>query len=210
MPDGYFAGMIDAQLAVAIAKNNSVRVLLSSNDGRLADQIRQKFGFTRITTVTRPNKKDVCTCLFLGDEAKALLEYAAEHCLVKKQLAITALACIAGTSTVNDLRNRILQPVDQLPDVSLDWASGFFDVRGIIVPPISTGDQKRKASVKMVLPKTEKFIIPALQKVLSGKVKKSSPCRLVFESKDSIKAFAECVRGRVRAKESDLDTLVTV
>ena len=58
-----------------------------------------------------------------------------------------------------------------------------------------------------MLPKSETFLIPALQKVISGKVKKTSPCRLVFESKDSIAALVDMVSDRVRVKRRDLQAL---
>jgi hypothetical protein len=200
----YFAGLIDAQLSVAVSKNGVFRVLLTCHDSRIATQIRDKFDFTRITTISRPGKKDACTCLFLGDGAKTVLEFAAAHCVVKKQLAVEVLKCIAGTATIDNVRN--MDICEDIPDITLDWASGFFDVRGIIVAPQETEEgKKRRGSVRVVVPKVEKFIIPALQKVLSGSVKKSSPCRLVFESKDSIRTFSETVRGRLRVKKNDLE-----
>ena len=204
----YYAGLIDAQLAVGLTKNASARVTLTSNDPRVAEQLAAKFRPTRVTIVKRPDKKDLCSALFTADNAKALLEFTAEHCVLKKDLAAKALQFMADNATAEEVRD--VQPVETLDDVSLDWASGFFDVRGVVVPSVPATDstKKRRASVKLVLPKAEKFILPALQKVLSGKVKKSSPCRLVYETKDAIKTFVETVGDHVRAKKPDLDQVV--
>lgn len=205
--DQYFAGLIDAQLSVSVTKNDVFRVMLSCHEPRVIEQIREKFAFTRITTISRPGKKDVCTCLFLGDDAKTILEFAVAHCVVKKQLAVEVLKCLDGKSTVAEVRNVDLS--EDVPELTIDWASGFFDVRGIISAAETTGDSKKKrASIKLVVPKVEKFIIPALQKVLHGNVKKTSPCRLVFDTKDSIRAFSETVRGRLRVKNDELIDLV--
>lgn len=204
----YFAGLIDAQLTVSLAKNASTRVTLTCNDPRVAEELAAEFRPTRVTIIKRPDKKDLCTALFTGDQAKPILEFASKHCVIKKDLAAKALEYMAENATAEDVKN--VAPVETLEDVSLDWASGFFDVRGIVVPSMAATDdtKKRRASVKLVLPKAEKFILPALQKVLSGKVKKSSPCRLVYESKDAIKSFVDIVGDHVRAKKDDLDSVL--
>ena len=204
----YFAGLIDAQLTVGLAKNASTRVTLTCNDPRVAEELAAEFRPTRVTIIKRPDKKDLCTALFTGDQAKTLLEFASKHCVIKKDLASKALEYMAENATAEDVKN--VAPVETLDDVSLDWASGFFDVRGIVVPSVAATDdtKKRRASVKLVLPKAEKFILPALQKVLNGKVKKSSPCRLVYESKDAIKTFVDTVGNHVRAKKDDLDSVL--
>jgi len=205
----YYAGLIDAQLTVAFAKNTSeARVTLASNDPRVAEELTAKFRPNRVTIIKRPDKKDLCTALFVGDNAKALLEFAAEHCVLKKDLAAKALACIDDKASVEDVKEVPL--VEELEDVSLDWASGFFDVRGIVTAPQDATDdtKKRRGSVKVVLPKSEKFVLPALQKVLSGKVKKSSPCRLVYESRDAIKSFVDIIGEHVRAKKPDLEEVL--
>ena len=208
-PVEYYAGLIDAQLTVAFAKTTSeARVTLASNDPRVAEELTAKFRPNRVTIIKRPDKKDLCTALFVGDNARTLLEFAAEHCLLKKDLALKALACIDDKASVEDVKEVPL--VEELDAVSLDWASGFFDVRGIVTAPQDATDdtKKRRGSVKVVLPKSEKFVLPALQKVLSGKVKKSSPCRLVYESKDAIRSFVDTVGDHVRAKKHDLEEVV--
>jgi len=207
----YYAGLIDAQLAVGFAKNaiaNATRVTLSSNDPRVAEELTAKFCPNRVTIIKRPDKKDLCTALFVGDNAKDLLEFAAEHCVLKKDLAKKALEFMASNATVEEVKD--VPMMSELDDVSLDWASGFFDVRGIVTTPLAATDEtkKRRGSVKLVLPKSEKFVLPALQKVLSGKVKKSSPCRLVYETKDAIKDFVDIVGDHVRAKKNDLEAVV--
>jgi hypothetical protein len=61
----------------------------------------------------------------------------------------------------------------------------------------------RRAVVKLVLPKNEKSLIPLIQRVLGGKVKKSSPCRIVFE-KSSLMSFMDSVGHLVRVKRAEL------
>lgn len=204
----YFAGLIDAQLTVGPGKNASTRVTLTCNDPRVAEELAAEFRPTRVTIIKRPDKKDLCTALFTNAQARVLLEFAAEHCIIKKDLAAKALEYMAENATAEDVKN--VAPIETLDDVSLEWASGFFDVRGIVVPPVAATEdtKKRRGSVKLALPKAEKYILPALQKVLNGKVKKSSPCRLVYESKDAIKSFVDTVGDHVRAKKSDLDMIV--
>lgn len=215
----YYAGLIDAQLTVTAGKESAIRVTLTSHDARVGEELIAQFSPVRVTIVKRPGKKDVCTALFTGDCATELLRFAAEHCVLKKDVAVKALQVIEGTATFDDLRN--VPTVEEIQDVDLDWASGFFDVRGVVVQPQvadenDTADEsekptkpaKRRGSVKVVLPKNEKFILPALQKVLSGKVKKSSPCRLVYESKDAIKTFVETVGHHIRVKKTDLETVM--
>lgn len=202
----YYAGLIDAQLSVTLAKNKSVRVTLTSHDGRIADELSAKFRPTRVTIVKRPSKKDLCTILFTQENAESLLKFAADHCIIRKDLALKTLQYMKEST--GDISTASLN--ENLEDVSLDWASGFFDVRGIVSQPVpATETTKRKrGNVKVVLPKAEKFVIPALQKVLHGKVKKSSPCRLVFETKDSLKSLLVTIDGHVRAKKQDLVTVM--
>lgn len=204
----YYAGLIDAQLNVTLAKNAAVRVTLTSHDARVAEELSGEFRPTRVTVVKRPDKKDLCTVLFVGEDARAILDFAAKHCVLKKVLAENTLAYLAEKATADDVLGA--PAVSELEDVSLDWASGFFDVRGIVVTPqpATEDSKKRRGSVKLVLPKSEKFVIPALQKVLHGKVKKSSPCRLVFESKEAIKTFVDTVQEHVRAKKEDLEAVM--
>lgn len=204
----YYAGLIDAQLSVTLAKNDAVRVTLTSHDARVAEELTAKFLPTRVTIIKRPDKKDLCTALFTAESAQSLLAFAAEHCILKKELAATTLKFMQEAASAQDVRD--VAVADSLDDVSLDWASGFFDVRGIVVPPrpATEDTKKRPGSVKLVLPKSEKFIMPVLQKVLHGKVKKSSPCRLVYDSKDAIKNFVETVGDHVRAKKEDLAAVV--
>lgn len=98
-------------------------------------------------------------------------------------------------------------PLDTSVDtVTLDYASGMFDVRSIVTmpKPATETTKKKRGNVKVIVPKAEAFIIPALQKVLHGRVKKTSPCRLVYESKDMIGTLKSTVEHHVRAKAHDL------
>ena len=55
-----------------------------------------------------------------------------------------------------------------------------------------------------MLPKHEKALIPLIQKVIgAGKIKKSSPCRLIFDASE-IETFLEVVGRHVRARSADL------
>jgi hypothetical protein len=206
----YYAGLVDAQLNVSIAKNNATRVSLISNDPRVAEELAAKFRPTRVTIVKRPEKKDLCTALFTGDAAKIVLEFAAEHCVLKKELAKKTLEFMAQNATAEDVK--AVPTVETLEDVSLDWASGFFDVRGVVIAPTPATEEtkKKRGAVRVILPKAEKFIIPALQKVLNGKVKKTSPCRLVFENKNDIRDLFFTTKDHVRAKKDDLEDMFNV
>ncbi len=210
----YYAGLVDAQMNVSFAKSsatsNGVRVTLTSNDPRVAEELTAKFRPNRVTIVKRPDKKDMCTALFLGEDATALLEFASEHCVMKRDLAKKTLEFMKDNATTVDVKNAGMLTDDITDDVSLDYAAGFFDVRGIVTAPQPATEEskKKRGSVKLVLPKAEKVIMLALQKVLNGKVKKSSPCRLVYESKDAIKDFVQTVGDHVRAKKSDLDAVL--
>ena len=220
----YYAGLVDGQLSIAVSKPTTavpepsgwkaIRVTLASNDARVAEELTAKFRPTRVTIVKRPGKKDLCTALFVGSDSKDLLDFAAEHCVIKKELASKTLEYVASTATAEDVKG--IAPMTELEDVSLDWASGFFDVRGVVIHPVSaipeTDDtpatKKRRGAVRLVLPKHEKYLIPALQKILKGKVKKNSPCRLVYETQDAINAFVDTVCDHVRAKKVDLEGVI--
>lgn len=206
----YYAGLVDAQLNVSIAKNNATRVSLISNDPRVAEELAAKFRPTRVTIVKRPEKKDLCTALFTGDAATSVLEFAAERCILKKELAKKTLEFMAENATAEDVK--AVPALENLDDVSLDWASGFFDVRGVVIAPVAATDEskKKRGAVRVILPKAEKFIIPALQKVLNGKVKKTSPCRLVFENKNDIRDLFFTMKDHVRAKKDDLEDVFNV
>jgi len=206
----YYAGLVDAQLNVSIAKNNATRVSLISNDPRVAEELAAKFRPTRVTIVKRPEKKDLCTALFTGEAATTVLDFAAEHCVLKKELAKKTLEFMAENATAEDVK--AVPVLENLEDVSLDWASGFFDVRGVVIAPVAATDdtKKKRGAVRVILPKAEKFIIPALQKVLNGKVKKTSPCRLVFENKNDIRDLFFTMKDHVRAKKDDLEDVFNV
>lgn len=200
-PIEYYAGLVDAQLNVSLAKTAAAtRVTLTSTDPRVAEELATKFRPVRTTIVRRPDKKDACTMLFTGELAKPVLEFAAEHCVLKKDLAAKTLEYLNGTGSEDAVKAAGLP--EAVDDVSLDWASGFFDVRSEIVA--ADPEKKKRASVRLPLPKAERFIIPALQKVLHGKCKKPDPTRLVYDTKDSIKLLMETVDGHVRVKASDL------
>lgn len=202
--DEYYAGMIDAQMNVSLSKSNQVRVVLTSNDPRIAEQISAKFMPTRITIVKRPQKKDVCTILFVGEQSIPLLEFAVQHCKIRKGLAEKTLMFMQDKANADDIKSAPLE--QEVETVTLDYASGMFDVRGIVTMPVPATEttKKKRGNVKLVVPKSEQFIIPALQRVLHGRVKKTSPCRLVYESKDMIQTLKSTVEHHVRAKAKDL------
>lgn len=65
----------------------------------------------------------------------------------------------------------------------------------------------RRGVIKYVLPKHEKALIPLIQKAIgAGKIKKSSPCRLIFDASE-IETFLEVVGRHVRARSADLQTV---
>ena len=201
----YYAGLIDAQLAVSAVDGRNLRVTLTSNDPRVAEELSAKFRPDRVTIIKRPDKKDQCTALFVGANATDLLTFTAETCVIKKDLAKKALAFMDDKATALEVTS--VETPKEMETVTLDWACGFFDVRGAVVAPVAPTEdtKKRRGSIRLALSKGEKFVLPALQKVLNGKIKKSSPCRLVYETKDDIKAFVETVGDHLRAKKVDLD-----
>lgn len=202
--DEYYAGMIDAQMNVTLSKSEQVRVMLVSSDARVAEYMSARFMPSRITIVKRPQKKDVCTILFLGDQSRPLLEFAKEHCKLKNTVAEKTLQFMDKKVQADALHN---VPINTNVDsVSLDYASGMFDVRGIVTMPVpATETTKRKrGNVKLVMPKSEQFLVPALQRVLHGRVKKASPCRLVYENRELIGTLKSTVEHHVRAKRQDL------
>jgi len=206
-PNKYFAGLIDAQLSVSTTKNNTARATLTSQDPRIAEQISIKFRPTRITIIKRPAKPDQCTILFTGDNMMSLLQFAVQHCVMKRDLAQKTLEYVEEKASATDLANTTMNP--DLSLIDLDWAGGYFDVRGSVTQDIpATKDAKKKrGSVKLVFPKHERYAIPALQRVVQGRIKKNSPCRLVYDTKDSIRGFLETMNEHVWAKKSDLDQL---
>ncbi len=253
----YYAGLLDAQLSVSVTRGKGepgVRVQLVCDDERVFGEARNLAVPARETIVRRPGKRDSCVALLAGDAARDVLEFAAEHCVVKRALAAAAKEYLAEPTSERLAAVQALIPagVPAPPDeVSVQWVSGFFDVRGTVdapaepeavddAPPAASddaavaadadekaadadekadddgGDKKakkprakssrakpRRAVVKLVLPKHEKSLIPAIQRVLGGKVKKSSPCRIVFE-KASLSVFIESVGSLVRVKRADL------
>lgn len=202
--DEYYAGMIDAQMHVALSKSKQVRVVLTSHDHRVADQLSAKFRPTRITIVKRPQKKDMCTILFLGDDATHILEFASVKCKIRNTLAKNTLMFMQGKGPEDAIASAGLNT--EIGTVSLDYACGMFDVRSVVTPPVPATDttKKKRGNVKLVVPKTEKFVIPELQRVLNGRIKKSSPCRLVYETNDMIKTLKTTLQHHVRAKKPDL------
>jgi len=133
------------------------------------------------------------------------MTFAAKHCVVKRDLAQKTLEILKNGG--GDLQYAMNQDLD---NITLDWASGYFDVRGVVVQPVPATEttKKKRGNVKVVLPKAERFVLPALQRVLHGRVKKNSPCRLVYDTKDTIKQFLSTVDGHVRAKKDDLLTVL--
>lgn len=207
--DDYVAGLIDAQLAVNLPRSGKApaRITLTSSDLRVADEMAFLVP-SRVTLVKRPGKKDVCVCQFTGDGARRVLDFAAAKCVTKKGLALAALAYMDGAKTAEDVQDaRAIPPPEG--DVSVRWASGFFDVRGEIVPAVrdDAGKKKRRASVKLPLPRAERDILPSLQGTLAGRVKKSSPTRLVFESRDAIQELQRMLGEHLRVKKAELEAV---
>jgi hypothetical protein len=235
VPD-YYAGLLDAQLGVNFRAKSHVRVTLTSADRRVASELSGKFDQpNRVTTVETPGKKSVCTVVYTDDAARNLLKFASEHCVLKKKLAEETLKFMDGKATAEDVVSKTNDL--NIPDkVSVPWASGYFDVRGTVMPPVyvhgdrneddsaiesssedhhgdkkkPTKKKKKRGTIKLILPKSEKGVLPLLKEVLHGKVKKSSPCRLVFESKDMIRQFVDTVGDHVRVKKEDLDAVAEV
>ena len=210
LDDEYYAGLIDAQLGVAFRMKTQLRVTLTSADTRVTDEILAKFSPTKITTTHFPGKKTVCVVVFDKDDARHLLEFAAEKCIFKKDLAAAALNYMDDNATIEQVVEVAGREKTEPDDVSVPWVSGFFDVRGTVVKPQSATDEKKRVrgSVKLVLPKSERVLIPALQRVTCGRIKKSSPSRIVFETKDTIRKFLDVVGGHVRIKRADLQTFI--
>lgn len=71
-------------------------------------------------------------------------------------------------------------------------------------PKAPRAPKPRRGVIKYVLPKHEKALIPLIQKAIgAGKIKKSSPCRLIFDASE-IETFLEVVGRHVRARSADL------
>lgn len=222
--DDYFAGLLDAQLSVSLTKSQpaQLRVQLVCDDERVLPVLRERTLPARETIVRRPGKRDSCVALVQGDEATKLLEFAASKCVLKKPAAGAALAFARGEATAEDtahaLRVAQQQQGVQQHDVPVGWVSGFFDVRGAVQVDGEGGDKeneapadkkrtRRRHSVKLVLPKSEKHVIPLIQRALqAGKVRRSSPCRIVFESAE-VSKFLQSAGTLVRVKRPDLSAL---
>lgn len=252
----YFGGLLDAQLGVSMTKTTppTLRVMLACDDERVFREMHAILTPARETIIRKPGKRDSCVALLTNGEATKALAFAAEHCLMKKAMAAAALAFINGTGTLDAFSACQAPPsgddddIMNDADVSAQWISGFFDVRGTVTAPspvaapaadeasehedLATetdgettdgggGDKPGKKSaaaapkkkrapgvkrgvIKIVLPKSEKYVIPMIQKVVGGKVKRSSPCRIVFDSKDHLAKFIEVLGAHVRVKRSDL------
>ena len=217
----YYGGLLDAQMVVTRTKSG-VRVQLASADERVLREMHMLAPISRETITRRPGKKDTCVGLLAGDAARRVLEFAAEWCVVKKDLAVAALAALDDPDVVIPGVE-----VPDAPDVTLGWASGFFDVRGEVTPPApapapapapepaaeaeASADKPRakavrarRATVRIILPKAEKPLVPSIQKVLGGKVRKSSPCRIVFTD---VPVFLDTVRAHLRVRRMDLESI---
>ena len=210
----YYGGLLDAQMCVSRTKSG-VRVQLASADERVLREMHMLAPISRETITRRPGKKDTCVGLLAGEAARRVLEFAARWCVVKKDLAVAALAAL-------DDPDAAIPGVEvpDAPDVTLGWASGFFDVRGEVTPPpappaVAVADPEktppaakktisRRATVRIILPKAEKPLVPSIQKVLGGKVRKSSPCRIVFTD---VSVFLDTVRAHLRVRRTDLESV---
>ena len=201
----YYAGLLDMQLGVTFRANKHVRALLTSTDARVVDQITAKFAPTKITTVRRPGKKESCVVLFVHEDARPLLEFAAEHCLCRKHIAQAGLKFLDGALDVAGVQAAMAAAIEAPATAPIAWIAGVFDMRGSVsFPP------EGKRAIKLAFPKSERALLAAiLVQLPHGRVKKSSPCRLVFESKESIRGFLAVLGGHVRSKRGDLDQLET-
>lgn len=208
----YYAGLIDAQLFVGFRmKEKILRTTLDSKDPRVAKEVADRFQPTKLTTIHHPGKnEDVCILTYDRESAREILTFATEHCVLKKDLAKAALGYLDGTVSVDDVMALVNKDTTETAtEFSVPWVSGYFDVRGTVTKPAIKGDKRIRGAIKLVLPKSEKVLIEALQRVVAGRVKKSSPCRLVYESKETIRNFVDVVGPHVRAKRSDLECVVT-
>lgn len=209
----YYGGLLDAQMCVSRTKSG-VRVQLASADERVLREMHMLVPISRETITRRPGKKDTCVGLLAGEAARRVLEFAARWCVVKKDLAVAALVAL-------DDPDAVIPGVEMpdAPDVTLGWASGFFDVRGEVTPPPALAvehpdpettpppvkkTKSRRATVRIILPKAEKPLVPSIQKVLGGKVRKSSPCRIVFTD---VSVFLDTVRAHLRVRRTDLESV---
>ena len=270
----YFGGLLDAQLGVSVTKTTppTLRVMLACDDERVFREMHTILTPARETIIRKPGKRDSCVALLTGEEATKALAFAAEHCLMKKAMAAAALAFITGAGTLEAFTACQAPSADDASptfmedaDVSAEWISGFFDVRGTVTAPTAPtapaaptaaltapaavaqpiaeddesagedaaatetetdGELKKKkktaapkkkrvpgvkrGTIKIVLPKSEKYVIPMIQKVVGGKVKRSSPCRIVFDSKDHLAKFIAVLGDHVRVKRSDLAEVTAV
>jgi hypothetical protein len=218
----YYGGLLDAQMCVSRTKSrqgmagSGVRVQLASADERVLREMHMLAPISRETITRRPGKKDTCVGLLAGEAARRVLEFAARWCVVKKDLAVAALTAL-------DDPEAAIPGVEMpdAPDVTLGWASGFFDVRGEVTPPpappavadpettpsppaATKKTRSRRATVRIILPKAEKPLVPSIQKVLGGKVRKSSPCRIVFTD---VPVFLDTVRAHLRVRRTDLESV---
>jgi hypothetical protein len=151
--DEYFAGLLDAQLTVALTKAQppQLRVSLVCDDERVFRVVRERAVPARETIVRRPGKRDSCVALVQGDEATKLLEFAAHKCILKRGLAAAALAYARGEASAEDVTRAIAASKDDSaydPDSSeccVEWVSGFFDVRGMVAALAAASSARKPA-----------------------------------------------------------------
>lgn len=194
--DEYLAGLIDAQLVILPMRKNVLRVGLQNKDSRISREITQRFPCTKETIIRDP-KKETCCMLYVGDAARDILEFARDKCIAKSDMAKAALDCLDGKTT--DIPEPTDVPED-CPDVDVQWVSGFFDAKC----DMDLDTETKKARVKLVVPKTQAALIAKIQKTAGGKVKKGSPCRLVFDSKTAIRGFLEACGDHIRVKAEEV------
>lgn len=199
----YLGGLLDAQLGVCIRKD-ALRVTLSNEDDRILKYVTEKFQPTRETIIKTRKKDDTmriaCCLIYQGDHARDILGFCVDNCVTKKGLARAGLDYLDGKTTatdVDDVSNDITIP-DSVPK---EWVSGFFDAKG------QTHLGAKRASVKLVVPKGQHELLEAIQKTAGGKVRKKSPCRLVFDSKQAINTFLENCGTHIRVKRPEITDL---
>ena len=125
------AGLLDAQLSIKIAnpEKRLLRVTLITDDDRSQVEPLQRFP-TRQVVVRAPNKKTTAVARMMGQQILDILAFAAQHCIVKRDMARAALKYLTDeTTTVEELQEALAKvPMqDETMELDREWIGGFFD-----------------------------------------------------------------------------------